>query len=755
MISLQDPRLLQCRQYETAYPLSFPWNDQVRADVPRYFREADGWWRSKDAQPSGKALLCCTGDLMCEPRQTRACQYGDSYFFQPMFQFVRSILRGGDFTVGNLETTVSDMTPYAGAYHTVAKKYHCNAPESYLEALRYAGFDALVNANNHNCDSGAAGLIETNERIDRHGFMRTGTFLPGQTERALLVEVNGIRLAVLSYGTFYNRLDAYFTQLGNDALLNHFSPEKAAADVAWAKERGAEFVLSYIHWGKSYIHYPTDVQREQAQALADAGVDYIVGSHSHCLQIADTVAAADGRKVPVIFSMGNFVTNESQQLCRYCGVLQLYLEKAVDGIRVKDWFVPCFVFDEFSTGSFACVPVDTLHNGGWDHPLLHTTREFVQSLLPGLPEPVSGRITAPELCELWNIPLPEGMEYTAYQGICVQSDQLQPHSLYFALGPQSDYDLLMVRRRRPVTLVTDKPIEGYTCLVVPDMKQAYITLCKALRSRFDSQLVLVAGPADKTETRCRIAQALKSKYRVLTHADGVFIDSAPWQHLHPSQDYCVQELRPDYPLGYAVAMEAMAPRICVLTGCMPGIDELVSALPENSILLYNAADAALAAKLAGIPNATGYHDAALAVGERAGIIPEAAQAALAAYRYPGFEKNRFACGDVTVLTDYACKSEASAKASVDALLACPGQKIAVMEDRYAPLAAAADVVLAVPPVPEDRDARFAAEHALEQKILAALEPGALVLLCGGRSMEFNVTLRRVFGPTDGVITDTW
>lgn len=755
MISLQDPRLIQYRQYETCYPLGFPWNDEDQTDTPRYFRDTDGWWRAKDAQPSGKALLCCTGDLMCEPRQTRACQYGSSYFFQPMFQFVRNILRSGDFTVGNLETTVSDMTPYAGTYHTVAKKYHCNAPESYLDALRYAGFDALVNANNHNCDSGVAGLIETNERLDRHGFMRTGTFLPGQTERALLVEVNGIRLAILSYGTFYNRLDAYFTQLGNDTLLNHFSPEKAAADVAWARERGAQFVLSYIHWGKSYVHYPNELQREQAQALADAGVDYIVGSHSHCLQIADTVTAADGRAVPVIFSMGNFVTNESQQLCRFCGVLQLYLENTADGIRLTDWFMPCYVFDEFSTGSFTCVPTDTLHNGGWDHPLLHTTREFAGSLLSGLSEPVSGSFTAQELCKLWNIPLPEGMEYTAYQGISLQSNQLQPRTLYFATAALTDHDLLMIRRRRPVTIVTDTPVEGYSCLVVPDVTQAYIRLCKVLRSRFHAKLVLIAGPADKTETRCRITQVLKSKYRVLTHADGLYIDSAPWCRLHPSESYCVQELRPDYPLGYATAMEAMMPQICVLTGAMPDLDQLIAALPKDCILLYNAADPALVQALANRPKGIGYQNAALAMAELAGISEETAGESLAAYRYPGYEKNRFQCGDMTVLTDYACKSEAAAQASIATLLASPGKKIAVVESRYAALASGADHVLAVPPVPEDRDARFAAEHALEQQLLSVLEPGATVLLCGSREMELNVTLRRVFGLTDGIITDTW
>lgn len=139
-------------------------------------------------------MLCCVGDLMGEPKLQSANKYGDSFFMNPCFRFVRDILRGSDFAVGNLETTVTDMSPYACEAHIIEEKYHCNSPEAYLDALRYAGFDALVNANNHNCDSRAAGLIDTLKALDRHGFMHTGTFASPNDKRAVFAEVNGIRL---------------------------------------------------------------------------------------------------------------------------------------------------------------------------------------------------------------------------------------------------------------------------------------------------------------------------------------------------------------------------------------------------------------------------------------------------------------------------------------------------------------------------------------------------------------------------------
>ena len=66
-----------------------------------------------------------------------------------------------------------------------------------------------------------------------------------------------------------------------------------------------------------------------------------------------------------------------------------------------------------------------------------------------------------------------------------------------------------------------------------------------------------------------------------------------------------------------------------------------------------------------------------------------------------------------------------------------------------------DIVIACETPDEDRAVRFAAERQLEDQILEAMEPGCAVALCGGRYMDFNVTLRRLFGFTDGVITDVW
>lgn len=740
MLCLTDKKMQEAAALETAYPMAYPWNDHRREDVPRFCKQENGWWHNPQAQKSGKALLCCTGDLICEPRLIRANRFGDTVFFHPLFQYVRPILRQADFVIGNLETTVSDLTPDAGKFHTVAGKYHCNTTESFLDALRYAGFDGLVNANNHNCDSGVAGLIETLERLDKHGFLHTGTFLPGENDRAALVEINGIRVGILSYTHRFNKLETNFTPLGQK-MLNQFAPEKAQADVTWARERGAEFILCYMHWGNEYIHYPVQEQTEKAQILADAGVDYIVGSHSHCLQVNDNITAKNGKVVPVVYSMGNFITNESKDLCHHSGILQLLLEKTHDGIQVTQWFVPCYIFEEFHAARFGCVPADTFLNGGYDHPDLSRTREFSGELI-SLPNPVSGTITSKELCKLFSIP--ETDFDFAISGICTSAPHILDRQLYFYRGDESKQEELCLRRRRPILVVATEPHPEHLTLVVPDVRKAYKQLVSHLRSRFSGKQIAVAGAENKTTAAAAIAQTLGASARVHHGA----ADHA-WLFQHPSHNYCVQELRTN-PLGYP----ALAPDICVITSYIEDLPSLLDTLTEKTLILYNGEDAKLQTALQGtaftpIPYGMRLDVAFGAATAVAKILNLPAPTAIA---YSGMEQNIYQINGITVLTDYACKSEAATKASFAILAKHPSKTIAVTEDRFVPFAKA-DVVISVPQPSPERPERTEAELALEKEIISHLEPGCTVLFCGGRHMALNLTLRRIFGLTDGEIYD--
>src|SRR5207344_2394675 len=102
--------------------------------------------------------------------QISAAYYPDSarYDYKPCFQFIKPILAAPDLTIGNLEVTLAGP-PFKGYPQF-------SAPDELLDALKDAGYDALVTANNHCVDRGKAGLERTVDMLDKELFLHTGTF---------------------------------------------------------------------------------------------------------------------------------------------------------------------------------------------------------------------------------------------------------------------------------------------------------------------------------------------------------------------------------------------------------------------------------------------------------------------------------------------------------------------------------------------------------------------------------------------------
>lgn len=336
---------------------------------PRYSKISDGHWVKINSDRSESAVLICGGDLMCEPGMSRACFFDGDYDFRPCFRFFRDVLKGSDLVLANLETIVSERFPYAHEKHRVnhhtGLRYHCNAPTQYLDALRYAGFDGFALANNHNADGGVLGVADTLENVDRRGFLRTGMFYDETDPRVLLIDVNGIRIALLSYTEHINRnLDReLFTEEGCRVMLNRYSPERAAADIHSAREQGAEFVLVYLHFlGEEYSNTVWNRQRQTARALAEAGADCVMRSHMHAIQEYDRISTRDGRCVPVIYSLGNLITSDATKngIARRSVLYKVRLKKSGQGVQIaSEAYIPLKVMEGSRSCSFAIFPTQT------------------------------------------------------------------------------------------------------------------------------------------------------------------------------------------------------------------------------------------------------------------------------------------------------------------------------------------------------------------------------------------------------------
>lgn len=251
--------------------------------------------------------------------------------FSQSFRYVKEILQKGDLTIGNLETMVSQSSPLGMQIRRLEDRPYLNAPASFLDALKYAGYDLLTMANNHNIDTGERGIYETLQNVEDWGFMHTGLFSSAEDERYIIVEVNGIRIGIVSYASYFNTKDNNLTESGQDVLLNRYGRKKARADIRAARDAGAEYIIAFIHWGAENTHQTTDNQAQYARTLAEAGADYIVGSHPHALQRQDMITTSDLREVPVIYSMGNFLSSMQNDINNDTIILQLNLKRDEDG----------------------------------------------------------------------------------------------------------------------------------------------------------------------------------------------------------------------------------------------------------------------------------------------------------------------------------------------------------------------------------------------------------------------------------------
>lgn len=114
-----------------------------------------------------RITLLSVGDLMQHQTQIDAARTPEGgYDYSPCFSLVKEQISRADLAIGNLEVTLAGE-PYRG-YPVFS------APDEYLQAIKDAGFDILVTANNHCLDRGKKriGAYYPDARLTAHSVCR-------------------------------------------------------------------------------------------------------------------------------------------------------------------------------------------------------------------------------------------------------------------------------------------------------------------------------------------------------------------------------------------------------------------------------------------------------------------------------------------------------------------------------------------------------------------------------------------------------
>lgn len=290
-----------------------------------------------------RITLLFVGDLMQHQAQIDAARTeAGSYDYSACFARIKSLISQADVAIGNLEVTLGGK-PYRG-YPAFS------APDEYLNALKEAGFDVLLTANNHCLDRGANGLERTIRQLEAKDIPYAGTYRDEKERRQrypLFIEKKGFRIALLNYTYGTNGIQVTAPQ-----VVNYIDRQQMADDIRSAQARRPDAIIACMHWGNEYQRLPNREQQELTSWLLAHGVTHVIGSHPHVIQPMEL--RTDGhRQHVVVYSLGNFISNMKAPHTDGGLIVTLELEKH----PLIDCPIPPYCFTCSSSKSYEPTPL--------------------------------------------------------------------------------------------------------------------------------------------------------------------------------------------------------------------------------------------------------------------------------------------------------------------------------------------------------------------------------------------------------------
>ncbi|HIU10908.1 MAG TPA: CapA family protein [Candidatus Avidehalobacter gallistercoris] len=262
------------------------------------------------------SLIAAGDNLIHAPiyRQAKERAGGNGFDFTDAYQPVAELIADADLAYINQET------PLGGTKLGLSNYPLFNSPQELGTHLVNMGFNLISQANNHVLDAGKQGFYNTiSFWRAQPDVLMAGIVANAEDDVIQVLEYQDVKIALLAYTYGTNGLALPASAEGS---VKYIDDDLIKTELAAAQEQ-ADIVLVSMHWGVEYQARPNDEQLRLAQLLADNGADIIIGTHPHVLQTAEMLTAADGRKVPVFYSLGNFISAQDQPATMLGGLAEV------------------------------------------------------------------------------------------------------------------------------------------------------------------------------------------------------------------------------------------------------------------------------------------------------------------------------------------------------------------------------------------------------------------------------------------------
>lgn len=310
--------------------------------------------------------LVMAGDVLLHTRLAYWSEDGKGgYDFNPIFKLIKPIIKKADLAIVNQETILGGKELGVSGYPTF------NGPYELGDAIANAGFDVVLQSNNHSLDRGKQGIYNCLNFWKKYPKIKTVGIntSEAQKKKLCIYKKNGIKVAILNYTYGTNGIPL---PKGMPYAVNYLVKDEVINDIKRA-EKEADFTIVCPHWGTEYFRGISDYQKIWSKIFVENGVDLVLGAHPHVIEpIKYVTDKKTGHKMLVYYSLGNFVNStmsDGRVGDRYVGgIAKVKLKRGADNkVRIAKYGVKATV----------------MHNGGTRfgssvYPLTQYTEELAK-----------------------------------------------------------------------------------------------------------------------------------------------------------------------------------------------------------------------------------------------------------------------------------------------------------------------------------------------------------------------------------------
>ena len=302
---------------------------------------------AKQKSKENELDLVMAGDVLLHTRLAYWSEDGKGgYDLNPIFKLIKPIIKKADLAIVNQETILGGKELGVSGYPTF------NGPYELGDAIANAGFDVVLQSNNHSLDRGKQGIYNCLNFWKKYPKIKTVGIntSEAQKKKLCIYKKNGIKVAILNYTYGTNGIPL---PKGMPYAVNYLVKDEVVNDIKRA-EKEADFTIVCPHWGTEYYRGITDYQKAWSKIFVENGVDLVLGAHPHVIEpIKYVTDKKTGHKMLVYYSLGNFVNStmsDGRVGDRYVGGLaKVKLKRGTDNkVRIAKYGVKATV----------------MHNGG-------------------------------------------------------------------------------------------------------------------------------------------------------------------------------------------------------------------------------------------------------------------------------------------------------------------------------------------------------------------------------------------------------